>query len=364
MIGAVRRTIDRLRGSGDSSVTVPSMDGALRPNNLLETAEVVARLDGPDDIANGGSRIVLSGGQMLYTLLADRQIVEPTTDYGSAITCLAGHESGALAVGLAEGKIVVVGGAHDGKVLTNLGSRPMRCLTAMAFADASTLLVCLGSQKHEAIGWKRDLMERCSSGSVWRVDLRSSETQCLGDGLSYPSGIAALRSGGVVVSESWKHRLLLLDGRKPKVILSDLPGYPSRLASGENDEFWLCLFAPRRQMVEFVLRERAYCNRMMAEVPEPFWMAPSLSSGHSFEEPLQGGAVKHLGIHKPWAPTLSYGLLVQLNSAFTPIASAHSRADGKHHGLTGVLADGGRIYGVARGGNAILRLDPAALSEE
>ncbi len=117
-------------------------------------------------------------------------------------------------------------------------------------------------------------------------------------------------------------------------------------------------------MIEFVLRERDYCERMMREVDEAFWMAPTLSSGHSFEEPLQGGAVKHLGIHKPWAPTRSYGLLVQLDPACTPVASAHSRADGKRHGITSAIGVGGRIFAVSRGSGEVLELDATLFTEE
>ena len=39
------------------------------------------------------------------------------------------------------------------------------------------------------------------------------------------------------------------------------------------------LFAPRSQLVEFVLREPAYRQRMMAEVTAAFWVAPTLRSG-------------------------------------------------------------------------------------
>ena len=93
---------------------------------------------------------------------------------------------------------------------------------------------------------------------------------------------------------------------------ADLPAYPGRIAPAA-DGYWLALFAPRSQLVEFVLREPAYRKRMMAEVPQPFWVAPKLRSGRSFYESLQGGGVKHLGLLKPWAPTMSAGLCVKLD---------------------------------------------------
>ena len=53
---------------------------------------------------------------------------------------------------------------------------------------------------------------------------------------------------------------------------------------------WLTLFAARRRLVELVLREDEYRTKMMAEVDPRYWVAPMLSSGRSFLEPLQGGA--------------------------------------------------------------------------
>ena len=56
--------------------------------------------------------------------------------------------------------------------------------------------------------------------------------------------------------------------------------------------------------------------------------------GQGFKEPMQGAALKTMGIIKPWAPTWSYGLVVALGDAFQPVASFHSRADGQRHGIT------------------------------
>ena len=41
----------------------------------------------------------------------------------------------------------------------------------------------------------------------------------------------------------------------PQAVLSDLPAYPGRIAPARDGGFWLALFAPRNQLVEFVLRE-------------------------------------------------------------------------------------------------------------
>ncbi len=121
------------------------------------------------------------------------------------------------------------------------------------------------------------------------------------------------------------------------------------------------MFAPRSQLVEFVLREPAYRKRMMAEVPKPYWVAPKLKSGRSYYEPLQGGGVKHLGLLKPWAPTMSFGMCVGLDAAFRPRLSLQSRADGRTHGVTAAASSmAGMVFVAARGDGVVVRFPPPA----
>jgi hypothetical protein len=95
---------------------------------------------------------------------------------------------------------------------------------------------------------------------------------------------------------------------------------------------------------------------MMRDVAREHWIAPALSSGAQFLEPLQCGGVKTMGIHKPWSPTRSYGLLVRLDRGLRPVASFHSRANGRRHGITSVVERDGRALVTSKGGNAILSL--------
>jgi hypothetical protein len=95
---------------------------------------------------------------------------------------------------------------------------------------------------------------------------------------------------------------------------------------------------------------------MMREIAREHWIAPTLSSGTSFLEPLQCGGVKTMGMHKPWSPSRSYGLLVRLDRNLRPVASFHSRANGRRHGITSVITRDGRVLVTAKGGNAILEL--------
>jgi hypothetical protein len=200
-------------------------------------------------------------------------------------------------------------------------------------------------------------MELGSSGSVWRIDLSSGNANCVADRLAFPFGIMAGRSGAILVAESWRHRVLSYasPNASPEIVLPDLPAYPARISpAADGRGAWLCLFAPRRQLTEFVLREPGFRERMMAEVAPDHWVGPTLAPMKSFLEPLQGGTLKKLAAIKPWAPSRSYGLVARLDETYQPESSLHSRADGTRHGITSAIEVDGRLLAASRGCHAIV----------
>ncbi|HEY1720376.1 MAG TPA: hypothetical protein VGG27_03960 [Magnetospirillaceae bacterium] len=348
---------DWLRGSGVYAVTVPPMDGALKPNDLLETASIATVAAQPDNLTPDGSRVLFSTGNTLMSLerMGEKWSAQSIASFAAAITCIGAEGRGGIAIGIDDGTVLLKGGKHDGLRIDKVADRPLVCPTACAFAGENTLILCLGSLTNPASRWKADLMERNETGSVWSIDLASGAATRLADRLAFPYGLQIAGPGRIVVTESWKHRVVEIVGGKVKELLADLPGYPARLARS-GDGYWLSAFAPRSQMVEFVLRERKFCLGMMANIDAEYWMAPALISGRNHLEPLQGGAIRHLGVLKPWSPTRSYGLLVELDAAFKPLRSLHSRAGGRHHGITSGIEFDGAILATSKGGDAVLAL--------
>lgn len=350
MIAALRARRDAFLGRGQASITIPAMDGALRPNQHLDRARVVRAVAAPDCLVTQGDEVLYASGGTVYRLRAGTPADEAVATFDARVTCLAASASGALAVGLDDGRLVM----HRAS-----GSRPLQsggsCPTAVAFEDGS-VVVAHGSASHPPSRWRHDLMQRGASGSIWRAPLDGGAPALVADGLGWPAGLL-LQGGALVVSESWRHRLVRIDGRAVTTVLDDLPGYPGRLAPDAADGALLAIFAPRSQLVEFVLREPAYRRRMMAEIDEAYWIAPALVSGRSFLEPLQGGGVKHMATLNPWAPTRSYGLVARLDAACEPVASWHSRAGGAYHGVTSAIEHLGTVLVSSAGGDAILALD-------
>jgi hypothetical protein len=363
VIGFLQARIDTFFGRGAAAVTVPSMDGALRPNSLLDAASLICQVKAPDNLTQAGDEILFSSGAAVCLLPEGSGVPREKLRFSQPVGSMA-WSAGTLAVGL-PGAIRFVGGKYDGRDLPELGGLPVRCPTAMMFERPGVLVVCLGSQENPPDEWKRDLLLGNSSGSVWRIDLASNSTENLASGLGYPCGVIARENSELWVSEAWRHRVLRLKTKSSvEPLIEHLPAYPSRFSSASDGAAWLTFFAPRRQMVEFVLREKGYRDRMMAEVDPEYWMAPALSSGRSFLEPIQGGQVKHLGIVKPWGPTRSYGLVAHIDSDGGPTASLHSRADGKRHGITSCLELGGRLLVASKGGDALLDVDLSSLERD
>lgn len=352
MISRLARAWDNLFGHGDAAVTVPPLDGALRPNRGLDEALWRAPLPGADCLAVVSDTLLASSGKAVRAL--DGETWRTWLDYEADIACIAALGDGALAVALASGDVIVVGGEHDGR--TYRAGPDARCITAMA-ANGTSLYVANGSAVNAPENWQRDLLQRNASGSIWRIDLASAASTRLADDLAWPAGLA-VDGETLVYSEAWKHRLVRIDAAgagQACMVYTDLPGYPGRIASA-TDGCWLAVFAPRTQLVEFVLREPAYARRMQAEMPKPYWIAPTLRAGRSFYEPLQGGGVKHLGLLKPWAPTLSAGLCIALDTAFQPRFSLHSRADGGTHGVTSVVEHAGRVFAASSGDGVVVAI--------
>ena len=63
--------------------------------------------------------------------------------------------------------------------------------------------------------------------------------------LAFPYGVLVLKDGkGIVVAESWRHRLLGIPGHgggAPVPILAKLSGYPARLTPAADGGAWLAL---------------------------------------------------------------------------------------------------------------------------
>jgi hypothetical protein len=360
MIDALRQWTDRLLGRGDAAITVPVLDGALKSNRLIEDAEVVAELDEPEDVASDGASLWLAdGARVLRFDGAGSHRVAHTFEH--PITALTGLAGGGLAVALGGREVRVVGGAHDGRRFDAAGGQRLNAVNALAGAGRDRLLATDGSQAHPPERWKNDLMELGRSGRLLEFNLGDGAAQVRATGLAYAFGVCAPAADVAWVCESWRHRIVQVGGAQDAAAVVDaLPGYPSRIAPAAGGGWWLTCFTLRTQLVEFVLREAAFRKRMLKEIDPRYWIAPALTSGNTYLEPMQGAHLKTMGVVKPWAPPRSYGLVIRLDQRGLIRYSLHSRFDGRNHGIVAAAERDGWLYLLCKGGRRLLRLSIAA----
>ena len=81
MIAAMRQFGDWLLGRGEASITIPIFDGALKPNQILEKAEVVAEFEDASDIAADRDGILVADGRRVIRLVPPHSNGEVAASY-------------------------------------------------------------------------------------------------------------------------------------------------------------------------------------------------------------------------------------------------------------------------------------------
>lgn len=349
VVRSIRALFDNLFGAGDAALSVPGLDGAFKPNAVIDTGPVRATWPDPDNLVLAGSAVYFSSGGSLLSLSQAGAVA--LVEDGAPITAMAGAADGSLAIARSGQGVVL---RRPSGVATKLGiEAAWGDVTSLAFVGSS-LAVTIGAKGALARDWQNDLMRRGQSGSVWLVDGQGKVSK-RADNLAYPAGVAADAKGNLLVSVAWDAKVIRLDttGAAPPV-LQNLPGYPSRLISAAKGGYWLAIFAPRNQLVEFVLREKPFRTRMMSEMQSRHWIVPTMHPANGPLDAMQQGTQKVGGAIKPWAPSFSYGLIARLDDDFLPVTSFHSRADGFRHGITSLVEVGDQLLATSRGGNLIV----------
>lgn len=340
---------------------IPPLDGAFSPNDRLdELTPLGAVFDQPDEvISDRAGGLLVSAGNTLWSLDMTGKS-RPVATFDSPISALARWRDGHVAVALDGGRLVRLD--EQGQVeaeAAGVVGLPLSGITALTSSGDDGLYFTIGSTRHPAADWVRDLMDRNQNGQIGYWPLGGSPRLLL-DGLSYPTGLCLSQDGKrLLVSESWAHSLKRFpigsEGLgSPETLIDNLPGYPSRICSSQDGGYWLAVFALRTQLVELVLREKAFRLDMTQSLEPDLWIRPALASTGSHLEPLQIGGIKRLAISKPWAPPRSYGLVLRLDTDGEVIDSMHSRAAGRYHGVTAVREIGRHLYIVSHGNGRVL----------
>ncbi|NYT86928.1 hypothetical protein [Pollutimonas harenae] len=359
MFKTLKRAHNRFFGVGEADTSVPVLDGALKPNNILEKAQVFFERAGLEDmVVNGNGQLIAACGRDILQIDpdGDQHLIAQLSAPAQALAVFRDGLVAATQDGLS-----FIMGSFDGKQVHTLEGQAVQCINAMHEGPGGSLLISQGSSNVSYADWTTDLLSRGKSGRILEYDPQSDSCRVRAQGLAYCYGVC-FDGSRIIASETWAHRLRVIQGETVEIGPSQIAGYPSRISRASDGGFWLTIFAPRSQLLEFVLREDAFRSEMMQTIEPQYWIAPALSSGSDFLEPLQQGGVRQMGILKPWAPPRSYGLVLRLSKDLEPLYSVHSRVGGLHHGITAALEFDGALLALSKGSGRILRVPLSELN--
>ncbi len=333
------------------------LDGPLSANDLLEQA-VSHQVKDPDDlcIAPDGSLLVSSGNSILRLSDWNKGAFDLVAEFDHKVSALACREDGQIAVGLAGAGVRVI--TQQGKVSSDWDGveNSAEEVRACAYSKDGALLIADAGNGGDGVSYMLGLYNETGKGRIIKFS-ENGESNVLSDGLRFPYGVVETDAGEVLVCESWSaHICQLENGASSKSVLQDAPGYPARIQPLSGGGYILSLFSRRDPLIEFVLTEPQFIKRMKAEIDPEYWIAPRLAATADYRVPIQMGATRLFGEIKPWAPSLSYGLIIILDKHFTPLASAQSRANGKRHGITSAIAWHGDLIAVSKGSSELLNV--------
>lgn len=332
-----------------------TLEGALGPNRRLDEAAAMA-VEAPDALCvTAEGALLLSSGAGVLSLDAWGDAPRPWARFDAPVTALCAGPGGLVAVGLAGGRLAVLDAAGAQVAGWSLPQGSLRSVVDCAFRSADELLlVDCGYGPHENFlaqaAWDYEARGRLAS-------LRASgEMRILASPLHCPMGVVPDAAGGALLSLLERAAIVDASG---KVRQAGYPGYPGRLRPTPTGYALACL-SRRDPLIEFLKTERAFVARMKAEIEPRHWIAPRLDPEFSHDFPIELGATRLFGEVKPWAPSFSYGLLVELDDKLMPVGSAQSRADGRRHAISDVAVWNGETLAVSRASGEILNLGSKA----
>ena len=332
-----------------------TLEGMLGPNSRLDDAVGIC-IETPDALCvNADGRLLVSSGERVLALEAWGGEPETWALFDAPVTALCASPGGLVAVGLAGGRIAVRDGSGRSIDGWTLPAGSVASVVDCVFrSEDELLLVDCG------YGTDANLLAQASwDGEAYGqlVALRrSGETKVIASGLHCPMGVTLGQQDEVLVS--LLERACIVDA-SGQVRQLGYPGYLGRLRRTATGYVLACL-SRRDPLIEFLKTERTFIAEMKANIEPRHWIAPRANPEFSHDFPIELGATRLFGEVKPWAPSFSYGLLIELDERLMPVGSAQSRANGQRHAICDAVSWNGDLIAISRASGEILNLGTGA----
>jgi hypothetical protein len=320
-----------------------TLEGSLGPNDRLDEADAIP-VTAPETICVAGDALLISSGRDLYRLETWGAPLERVQSFEAGSPALTASPEGQVAVALAGGQLQVFGGEAP------WSTPQLNGIADLLFLSESELAVVEHGYAEDQPVLSYAPWDSARRGQVLAVH-RNGSTRRLSEVLHCPMGIVAA-DNTLCVSQLDQACIVEVKGALRQ---QGFPAYLGRVCETRTGYAIACL-SRRNPLIEFLKTEKSFV-RMMKETIDPRnWIAPRATPEFAHDFPMALGATRLFGEIKPWAPSFSYGLIIETDKNFVPIGSAHCRANGQRHAITDVVEWNGDLIAVSRASGEILNL--------
>jgi sugar lactone lactonase YvrE len=216
----------------------PALDGAFAENRVLQGMELFAtpNTHGPEDVA----------------------VAQVFADTGGRPAGLDFDNDGNLIVAdTAKGLLSIDPNGAIEVLCTEAGYHPFGLTDDVDVDSQNVAWFSDASHKWTFQEYMNDVLESAPHGRLLKYDINTGECSVVLDELFFANGIAVSPDDTyVLVNETTRYRVKRVYVRGPRmgdveVFIDNLPGLPDGISTGADGIFWLALFAPRNETLDF-----------------------------------------------------------------------------------------------------------------
>lgn len=332
-----------------------TLEGVLGPNGLLDDAAGM-RVEEPGSLCvSSRGNLLFSSGRKICSLPRWGDEPELWGEFDAPVSALCVSQGGLVAIGLEGGRLIVrdhagkpsEGWAHPSELVS---------VTDCAFLSEDEIVVV-----DNAYGAEENVLAVAPWDGVARGKIvaanRRRGARVLASNLHCPMGISLDLTGRPIVAQLERASIVDMPGT---VRQSGYPAYLGRIRKTATGYLMACL-SRRDPLIEFLKTEKDFVAEMKARIEPRHWISPRQTPEFSHDFPIELGATRLFGEVKPWAPSFSYGLVIETDEHLMPIGSAHSRANGTRHAICDVCLWNGDLIAASRASGEILNLGVGSL---
>ncbi len=261
--------------------TAPQLSGPTAPNNLLNSAELLAlgQVYGPEDVAIDQQGRIYAGTQdgFIKRVLADGT-VETWVDTGGRPLGLHFDHHGNLVVCDAYKGLLSINPAGEITVLTTgVNGKPFGFADDVDIASDGKIYFTDASSKWNQGNYMLDLLETRPYGQFLVYNPTDKTTTSLIDKMYFSNGVAiSEHEDFVLINETWRYRVIRywLKGEKAgthDIFIDNLPGFPDGISSNRKGRFWLALPTLRLPAMDS-MHPKPWLKNFSAKLPD--WLKP------------------------------------------------------------------------------------------